>query len=199
VELISAMVDHGEEFLTLPPTLRIRFFLPSMSTAFVTVRELNYRHFYWLDHLRPSPPWKPGYNNVFEWPTADVLRFLSPFSVSDLGGLARLDVEGPRPEEHIAPVALCGTSEMISVERYVFSFRPAERASIQASLHAVKGGSTVATFQVPVARSSRAFGISWHVGKTVSGEYRLIVEGTNASNNRKWVQHVIFHHEPVLS
>src|ERR1017187_875945 len=63
VELISAMVDLDEDPQVLPEVLRIRFFLPSLSQPFVTIRELNYRHFYWMDHLRPSSPWRPGFTN----------------------------------------------------------------------------------------------------------------------------------------
>ncbi len=58
-----------------------------LSLRFSPVRELDYQHYYWLDRVTPGLPWKAGFDNVFDWPTGDVLQQLtSPqVRIPDLG------------------------------------------------------------------------------------------------------------------
>lgn len=54
IELISVLADYREPATTLPEKLKVQFYLPEDSKVHRTVRELDYRQFYWLDQVTPS-------------------------------------------------------------------------------------------------------------------------------------------------
>ena len=75
IELISVLVDYSEDSPTLPDQAKVRFYLPhEKEPVFLTVRELDYKYFYWMDRVRPQDSWDKGYENVFQWPTKTVLQ-----------------------------------------------------------------------------------------------------------------------------
>ena len=73
IELISVLVDFKEDINGMPNRLKVKFYLPRLSEVYLTVRELDYKHYYWLDKVIPSKPWGIGFGNVFEWLNAQAL------------------------------------------------------------------------------------------------------------------------------
>ena len=71
IELISVLVDYQEESQTLPQKLKLRFYLEQDEDVFLTVRELDYEYYYWLDRVKRDVTHhgKPGTYNSFEWET----------------------------------------------------------------------------------------------------------------------------------
>ena len=66
IELISvrAAPVGGAADLT-PQEMRLVFYLPEDANVNITVRELDYRYYYWLDQVRPQRSWQSGQTNVF--------------------------------------------------------------------------------------------------------------------------------------
>ncbi len=58
IELISAYVDHISGMNYLPKQLKVKFYLKQPSEVHLTVRELDYKYYYWMDKVtracRPS-------------------------------------------------------------------------------------------------------------------------------------------------
>ncbi len=119
IELISVLADYREPAPSLPEELKIQFHLPEDTEVHLTVRELDYRQFYWLDQVTPVTSWAEGFGNIFTWATGPVLQDLDPnMNRYDLGVLARLGHPTPSSVEHIAPVIFYHTSLPITVNGY---------------------------------------------------------------------------------
>ena len=91
IELISVRADYDEEAERMPDRLKVKFYLEQPAEVGLTVRELDYKYYYWMDKIQPSRPWRPGFDNVFEWPTKDVIQRLGHLATADLGIIVRLD------------------------------------------------------------------------------------------------------------
>src|SRR5262249_49273988 len=102
IELISARVDYKEEVKYLPDRLKAQFYLEQLSQVHLTVRELDYRYYYWMDRVQPAQPWRPGFDNAFDWPTREVIQQLGQIIMYDLGVVARLDKSVPSKSERVA-------------------------------------------------------------------------------------------------
>src|SRR5262249_46704409 len=76
IELISVLADYKGQIRALPDQIKIQFYLERPSTVFLTVRELDYKLYYWLDRVMPPNPWQAGFGNEFSWGTDVVLRRL---------------------------------------------------------------------------------------------------------------------------
>jgi hypothetical protein len=79
IELISARADYKEEGNRMPERFKVKVYLEQPSQVHVTVRELDCKYYYWMDKVQPAEPWRPGFDNVFDWPTRDVIQQLVPF------------------------------------------------------------------------------------------------------------------------
>ena len=109
VELISVLADYQEPAAseTFPNAVKLQFYLDDEHAVYLTVRELDYRTYYWLDKVQPARSWEQGFQNVFAWPTDPVLQRLTPkLDVYDLGALIRLDAESTSSIERVAPGVL---------------------------------------------------------------------------------------------
>jgi hypothetical protein len=99
LELIAALVDYEEPSATLPPEFTAQFYLPTQDRVDLTIREIKPVYFYWLDKVNPDPPWQPGTQNRFEWPTATVIRSLNwesePLTLNKLGATVRVGRVNP--------------------------------------------------------------------------------------------------------
>src|SRR5690606_2209011 len=80
VELISVLADYQEPVSSggLPASAKLRCYLDGSHEVFLIVRELDYRTYYWLDHVQPARPWQKGFQNIFAWPSGPVLQQLTP-------------------------------------------------------------------------------------------------------------------------
>jgi hypothetical protein len=110
IELLSALVDYREPSQGWPPTLHLKFFLPTAGPVAITVRQPRPKTiYYWLDKVVPPAAWRPQAFNEYVWPTEPVLKQLgSSVAPEDLGAVVRLR-QGPSKQEKIAPAALFHT------------------------------------------------------------------------------------------
>ena len=111
IELISVLVDYQEPFESegFPNRVKLRFYLDRDETVHLTVRELDYRTYYWLDKVQPDEPWKQGIQNVFTWSADSVITNLNKqlkptLDLYELGALVRLDTPTSSTIENVAPV-----------------------------------------------------------------------------------------------
>jgi hypothetical protein len=76
IEVISVLADYQEPAKQLPDQLRVGFYLQRHTPVHLTVRERDYRLYYWLDKVKPVKGWIAKSMNEYAWPTAVVLRQL---------------------------------------------------------------------------------------------------------------------------
>jgi hypothetical protein len=95
IELLSARVDYKEEGTQMPERFKVEVYLAQPSQVHLTVRELDYKYDYWRDKFQPAKPWQPGFDNVFDWPTREVIQQLGKINMYDLGVVARLGNTNP--------------------------------------------------------------------------------------------------------
>lgn len=74
LELISVLADYQEPVSSdnFPAAVKVQFYLDDEHAVYLTVRELDYRTYYWLDKVEPARVWEMGFQNVFAWPTDPV-------------------------------------------------------------------------------------------------------------------------------
>jgi len=199
LELISVLVDYQEPISKVPDQLKIKFFLETDQPVYITVRELDYRHYYWMDQIKPPQPWNVGQFNTFTWSTKTVLkaldRNLDPY---DLGILARMDIKNPSRVEHIAPVILYHSDEPTLVEGYLFTLKPNENARLFVSIVNEENSETIwkQVFRRKVA--GRPFTVKWDATESQEGPYRFVVKGFSLHTNRPLNQTVRFYHRPTV-
>ena len=131
IELISVLVDYHESPTALQEEMKVQFYLAEDVKVFLTVRELDYKYYYWMDRIKPKPPWSKGYQNTFHWPTKTILKKLGEnIDVYDFGVLARIGNAKPKAKERIAPVILYHSQLPSTVEGYRFTFKTAGDARL---------------------------------------------------------------------
>jgi hypothetical protein len=198
IELISVLVDYQEKVEHMPDRLKVRWFLNESSSVHVVVRELDYSYYYWLDKIRPARPWQLGFDNVFEWPTRDVLQQLSRMKVHDLGVTVRLGNVQPSQKEHVAPVILYHSRVPETVEGYLFTFKTSGSARLSCSIYAHGQNQPLFTKAFRRIRGGRPFTVKWDAKDVSGGSYRLIVRGYSLDSNAPIAQTVFFHHQPKV-
>jgi len=199
IELISALVDYEDPTPTLPDTLKVRFFLEQDSEIHLTVRELDVKHYYWLDRARSPRPWSRGFDNEFAWPTDLVLRKLDPrLALSELGVVARLGRPDPSADERVAPVVLYHSRRPRSVQGYVFAFTTSADARVGYALYR-EGHAQPLTTEAPLRpRANRPFSVHWDASAAEPGPYRMVLDGYRLDNNVRLHQTVRFVHRPII-
>jgi hypothetical protein len=197
IELISARADYEEPAASLPPTLKVRFFLPDAQQVNIVVRELEFRQYYWLDRAQPRQPWRRGFDNEFAWPSDAVLgRLPQQVSLSDLGVVARLGGLEPSADERVAPAILYHTRPPRTVTAYLLVFKTASDARLVYRIFR-DGESTPLVIGEPLRpRAGRPFLIHWDAARAGRGIYRVVLEGFTLDANRALQQTVRFAHEP---
>jgi len=197
IELISATVDKPTGEMGLPQLLRLRFYLPQSIPAFVTVRELKNQHFYWLDKVIPKRSWRAGFENQFQWPSADVLQKLKNIRQSDLGVLVRLDQAIKTQKERIAPAVFYSRITPTRVSEYRFVFKMGRDARLVYEIYK-KGVASPLMKRPYKAYSKKNAYINWKSKNAKEGWYRLHISGRAMGTTEKWKYELEFYHQPVM-
>ena len=195
IELIAALVDYKEEANQIPDRIKVLFYLERPSEVHLIVRELDYKYYYWMDKVQPNEPWRPGTNNIFEWPTQDVLRELKEVTLYDLGVVARLQKPDPGKIEQVAPAILYHSRLPAARKRYLFTFKASGNARLTASVY--REGEKTGLFTQIFQRQpgGRPFTVRWSA-MGLAGSYRLVVTGYFLDTNVPIDQVVNFYHHP---
>jgi len=202
IELISVLVDYQDTVQTakFPNKVKLRFYLHQDHEAFITVRELDYRTYYWLDKVKLKKPWKVGFGNEFGWPAQPVLKGLRPpIQLYDLGALVRLEMEAPSAVEQVAPGVLYHTKLPTRIEGYVFTLKTGEDARLTATVIQEATGKKVNTQRFRKKRAGRPFTIRWKTEDADEGAYKLTVKGFSLTTNQTITKEIQFYHQPDLN
>lgn len=196
IELISVLVDFREEIKDMPDRFKVRFYLNRRSEVYLTVRELDYKYYYWLDKVKPLHPWDTGFDNVFEWGTKDVIKQLEGIRMFDLGVLIRLENPAPSSVESVAPALLYHSDAPEQISGYLFTFKTSGYARVSCSLY--KNGEAKPEWTRTFRRKpgGRPFTVRWNTSEVEEGAYKLLVTGYFLDTNRKFHQSVRFYHQP---
>jgi hypothetical protein len=199
IELLSFRASHREDLQPATAQVyRLRFFLNRPVPAYVVVREVDNRHSYWLDQVMPATPWKPGFENLFEWPNKEVIRQLN-LNLDDLGVIVRLESEYPSDLETVAPALLYSSAPPGSISSYDFFFKTNVTARLEFSIEDSDGRPVVPAPAPRVVKNwpySVPLRVTWDAAKAQAGEYRLTVQGRVLENNEKFEKVVRFFHQP---
>jgi hypothetical protein len=198
VELISALVDFTEPAESTPQHFRLRFFLDRAREVHLTVRELDYKVYYWLDQVQPKEPWRLGFGNIFSWPTADVIQHLNPLRMYDLGAVARLGKTMPGRVESVAPLIFYHSQPPTTVEGYLFTFKTNGDARLTSSIYREGSNEALSTEIFRRQSGGRPFTVRWNSSRSERGQYRLVLKGYFLDNNNPLDQTVNFFHEPTV-
>jgi hypothetical protein len=202
IELISVLADYHESVATesLPNRVTLRFYLDKEDTVHLTVRELDYQAYYWLDRVQPDTPWKPGFQNVFTWPTDSVLNQLSPqLHLYDIGALVRLRTDTASTIEQVAPAVLYHTTVPDQIDGYQFTLKTGEDARLKASIIRQENGQEMDVQTFRRKRAGRPFTIHWDAKAASPGWYVLKITGFSLSTNQSITKEVEFYHQPSLN
>jgi hypothetical protein len=199
LELISVLVDYQEPTTIFPDQLKMKFFLENDHPIFITVRELDYRHYYWMDEITPAQPWKVGEFNTFAWSTKTVLKTLDRnLNLYDLGILARMETKDPSRNEHIAPVIFYHSNEPTVTQGYLFTLKPNENARLSVSIVNANDSTTIWKQVYRRKVAGRPFTVKWDASNSPEGPYRFVVKGFSLSTNQPLNQTVRFYHHPTI-
>ncbi|MGB0124216.1 MAG: hypothetical protein WA400_05530 [Silvibacterium sp.] len=199
IELLSVRADYTEPAQPMPAELKIRFYLDSPSDAYVYVRELDNKYYYWLDRVQPTAPWGAGFNNVFEWPSSDVIKQLDQMQMYDLGVLVRLGRPEPSAIERVAPAIFYSSSAPARVNGYLFTFRLNGTAHIVATIFEGEKQEPVFRQIYPRKAGGAPFTVRWDASAAPAGLYRLVIGGWFSDTNQPISQTVMFFHQPVVN
>lgn len=202
VELISVLADYQEPGGSghFPNPVKLQFYLDNTHDVFLTVRELDYRTYYWLDKVHPARPWGKGFHNVFVWPTDPVLQQLTPkLDLYDLGALIRLDAETASSIERVAPGVLFHSVPPSKIEGYFFTLKTGEDARLMATIIQDATGKEVETQTFRRKRAGRPFTIHWDAKDAEPGFYKLDISGFSLSTNQTLSKEIHFYHQPTVN
>ena len=197
-KLISVVAGYREKTTKLPPTVSVQFFLQTASEeVHLQVRERDFKHYYWLDKVRPPQAWSPGFNNRFSWPTGPVLRNLDEqFDVYELGVLARLGRAEPSIDERVAPAILFHSQAPSRITKYEFTLKAASDAHVECKVFREEGGKALSRTVFPNQPGDRPFTFIWDAAAMKSGRYKLIAKGYLLHTSEQFSQAVHFYHQP---
>ncbi|MGH8578740.1 MAG: hypothetical protein ACREVK_00995 [Gammaproteobacteria bacterium] len=200
IELLSARIDYRDNTDSVGERFQVRFYLEHPAPAHLVVRELDNEHYYWLDKVEPKSPWQPGFANVFDWPTADVIRQLDGLKLYDLGVVVRLDEPEPGAIEHVAPVMLYQSQQPTEVKGYVFTFRLRDEANVKGTVYNESSGKPLFVQDLGRQRGGRPFTVRWGLTATPAraGAYKLVLAGYVLGTNDPVSQVVHFYHQPEI-
>jgi hypothetical protein len=198
IELISARVEYKEAGKQIPNIFKVKVYLERPSQVHLTVRELDYKYYYWMDKVQPAEPWRSGFDNVFDWPTRDVIQQLRSIQMYDLRVVARLENTDPSIVERIAPVIFYHSQVPATVEGYVFTFKTNGDARLTCEVYEEEGVKPVFTHHIHRQPGGSAFTVRWDSSQAAEGGYRLLVRGFLLEDNRRINQTVSFYHQPAV-
>jgi hypothetical protein len=188
--------DYKDEAVDMPDRLRLKLYLDRQAAVHLTVRELDYEHYYWMDRVQPERPWQPGFGNIFDWPARDVLRQLRGLKMYELGVVARLDRPEPDREERVAPVIFYQNRLPDSVDAYLFTFRTGADAALTWFVFKPGVAGRLDAGEIKRQPGGRPFTVRWDASQTAAGAYSVVLNGQNVSTGAQIAHTVSFYHQP---
>lgn len=198
IELISVLVNYKEEIKQMPDRFKVKFYLERPSEVYLTVRELDYKHYYWVDKVQPAGSWQTGFQNVFEWPTQDVIQQLEELKMYDLGVVARLEKSKPSKVERVTPVIFYHSRLPSTMKGYLLTFKTNGDARLTCSVYREGEAGKVFTRVFRRQRGGRPFTVRWDSSTAAEGPYKLVISGYFLDTGDLIEQTVRFYHQPVL-
>lgn len=196
IELISVLADYQEAADRLPDQLRVKFYLENQTAVHLTVREQDYRLFYWLDRVKPAKDWHAKSTNEFSWPTAAVLRRLDQkLNMYDLGVLVRFRKETPASVEDVAPAILYHSQLPAKIDGYLFTMKINGDARLSCSMYREGDPSKVMTKTYQRIPGGRPFTVRWEAKDAQEATYSLVCNGYFLDSNQPIQQTVRFYHK----
>lgn len=194
IELVVAMAAYSEPAMLAPGALKVRFNLDVTQPVFLTVRDLSGDTGYRLDNfIQPPQIWQRGFNNVFEWSTANVILSLSSLDMKNLGVLIRLGDSEPGDVETVAPAILYHSDAPQTVEAYRFTFKA--RVGVGGTISIVgPDASTVHQQPIPETPAGGTFAAVWSGALAEDGPYTLVLHGSFRHNGAGFHREVHFLH-----
>lgn len=198
IEVLSVLADYQEPATQLPDQLRIGFYLQSQTPVHLTVREQDYRLYYWLDRVKSAKGWQAKSINEFTWPTAAVLRQLDQkLNLYELGVLIRLGRETPAENEDIAPAILYHAQPPETISGYLFTMKTNGDARLSCKVFRGKQQTELMTQVFRRIPGGRPFTVRWDAGSAQEGQYALVCTGYFIDTNQPLRQTVRFFHHPT--
>lgn len=198
IELLSVRADYEERADPIPDTFKVRFYLNQDSDVYLTVRELEYKYYYWMDKIKPPKPWKKGGWNEFEWSTQKVIQQLGQLKMYDLGVVARLEREEPSKAEQVTPVIFYHSQPPDTIKGYLFTFKTNGDAWLNCLVYKEEEKEPVFTQIFRRQGGGRPFTVKWDSSKASEGSYRLVIKGYFLNTNDPINQIVHFYHKPKV-
>jgi hypothetical protein len=198
IEVISVLADYQEPATKLPDQLRVWFYLQSQTPVHLTVREQDYRLYYWLDRVTPAKGWQAKSVNEYTWPTAAVLRQLDQkLNPYELGVLIRLGRDTPAENEEIAPAILYHAQYPDKISGYLFTMKTNGDARFSCKILRGKESAELMTQTFRRIPGGRPFTVRWDAGSAQEGQYALVCNGYFLDTNQPLRQTVRFFHRPA--
>lgn len=198
IEVISVLVDYQEPADQLPDQLRVKFHLQGQTVVHLTVREQDYRLFYWLDRVKPAKEWQAKSINEFTWPTGTVLRQLDQrLNMYELGVLIRLRKETPASVEDIAPAILYHARPPEKIGGYLFTMKTNGDARLSCKVYREGAADPLTTQSFRRIPGGRPFTVRWDAGAAQEAQYTLVCTGYFLDTNQPVEQSVRFFHKPT--
>lgn len=199
MEVISVLADYQEPARRLPDHLRVGFYLPSQTPVHLTVREQDYRLYYWLDKVKPAQGWHAGSMNEYTWPTGAVLRELDQkLNPYDLGVLIRLGKDTPGVNEEIAPAILYHGQRPATISGYLFTMKANGDARLSCKVLRGKEPTELMTQAFRRIPGGRPFTVRWDAKGAQEGRYSLVCKGYFLDTNEELNQTVSFFHRSTI-
>jgi len=196
IELISARVDYKEEVKQPPDWFKVQFYLEQLSKVHLTVRELDYKYYYWMDRVQPARPWGPGFHNAFDWLSREVIQQLGHITMYDLGVVVRLDKAEPSQSERVAPAILYHSQGPTVIKGYLFTLKTGGDARLTAAVYKDGESKPLFTQILQRQRGGRPFTVRWDSLQAGHGAYTLVLRGYFLHTNSPIDQTVTFYHQP---
>ncbi len=199
IEVISVLADYQEPSTQLPDQLRVGFYLQSQAPVHLTVREQDYRLYYWLDKVKPAKGWQTKSVNEYSWPTAAVLRQLDQkLNPYELGVLIRLGRETPAENEEIAPAILYHAQPPDKIGGYLFTMKTNGDARLSCKVLRGKESTELMTQAFRRIPGGRPFTVRWDATGAQEGQYALICNGYFLDTNQHLGQTIRFFHKQTV-
>jgi hypothetical protein len=198
IEVISVLADYQEPAAQLPDQLRVGFYLQSQTPVHFTVREQDYRLYYWLDKVKPAKGWQAKSANEYSWPTGAVLRQLDQkLNPYELGVLIRLGRETPAENEEIAPAILYYARPPDKINGYLFTMKTNGDARLSCKIFRGREPTALMTQAFRRIPGGRPFTVRWDAAAAQEGQYTLVCNGYFLDTNQPLRQTVRFFHRPT--
>ena len=199
IEVISVLADYHEPAERLPDQLRVGFYLQRHTPVYLTIREQDYRLYYWLDRVKPAKEWQAKSVNEYTWSTGAVLRQLDQkLNPYELGVLIRLGRETPAENEEIAPAILYYHAQPPEkINGYLFTMKTNGDARLSCKIFRGKEPTEIMTQVFRRIPGGRPFTVHWDAGSAQEGQYALVCNGYFLDTNQPLRQTVRFFHRPT--